>query len=177
MERIPAHPNVIRLYDYVEYSDFLVLVLERPEPAETLRTFIDEGHFQDGLMPKLAMAKSLFRQILTGVMHCHASGVYHGDLHSGNILVELQTGRAIIIDFGQSQEIKSDLNCCSQKGKSNMSFISLLSHSPLSLCLCPHFLFSRSSLPHPCVHSTCRVLFVWVSLCVCVCVRECMRVC
>ena len=142
MERIPAHPNVICLYDFAEYGDFLVLVLERPEPAETLDTFIEEGHFPDWLVPKLAMAKSLFRQILTGVMHCRASGVYHGDLHTGNILVERQTGRAILIDFGSSQEIISDRNCCSQKGKSNMSCISLLSHSQLSLFLCPHLLFA-----------------------------------
>ena len=178
MERIPHHPNVIRLFDHAEFGDFLVLVLERPEPAETLDTFIEEGYLPDGLIQKLAMAKSLFRQILTGLLHCHASGVHHGDLKKDNILVELQTGRAIIIDFGNGKMIFSDHNSCKQKGKSNLSCISPLPLSTFPLSL-SSFSFSRSSLPHAFVHSTCSVLVVWVSVCVCVCVcvRECMRVC
>ena len=52
-------------------------------------------------------AKFLFRQVVLGIRHCHGRGVSHGDLKPGNVLVEVKTGRAILIDFGAAVKKRS----------------------------------------------------------------------
>ena len=51
-------------------------------------------------------AKFLFRQIVNAVHHCHANGVVHADVKSENVLIEMKTGRAVLIDFGYAFELK-----------------------------------------------------------------------
>ena len=52
-------------------------------------------------------AKFLFRQIVNAVHHCHANGVVHADVKSENVLIEMKTGRAVLIDFGYAFELKA----------------------------------------------------------------------
>ena len=121
MERIPNHPNVIRLYDYGECRGFLVLVMERSESIEKLRDYLDERKWPvDDPFLSLDMVKTLFRQILTGLMHCRASGVEHRNFNLDSILLEVKTFRPKIIDFSDSREIKSDRNSVPNKSKSDV---------------------------------------------------------
>lgn len=45
---------------------------------------------------------TLLRQIADGLQEAHASGVFHRDLHSGNILIDREKGIPRILDFGMS---------------------------------------------------------------------------
>ena len=99
MQRAARHPNIIRLYDYSETQDQVVMVLERPDPTMDLFDFVSAT----GPMYERT-AKFLFRQIVQSIAHCHASGVAHRDIKDENILVELHTGRAILIDFGAGDD-------------------------------------------------------------------------
>ena len=74
------------------------MVLERPElPVMDLCRF----NIATGLMNERS-AKFLFRQVVKAVRHCHAYGVVHADVKSQNVLVEMKTGRAVLIDFGNA---------------------------------------------------------------------------
>ena len=74
------------------------MVLERPQlPVMNLCDFNSVA----GPMNERS-AKFLFRQVVKAVRHCHAYGVVHADVKSENVLVEMTTGRAVLIDFGNA---------------------------------------------------------------------------
>ena len=117
MLKIPDHTNVIQLYDFAQLGEYFVLVIERPEPVKDLADILNMRGSESFEHLRPAVAKFLFRQILMGLMHCHASGVFHGDITPANIVVDLNTSRASIIDFGCAVEHTSDKYCCSRDGK------------------------------------------------------------
>jgi serine/threonine-protein kinase len=92
-----SHPNVVRVYDFVEQGHFLAIVMELV-PGVTLLEHIAKWR---GRMP-LVEIREIFGDVLDGVGEGHRQGIVHRDLKPGNILV---TGvgealRAKIVDFG-----------------------------------------------------------------------------
>jgi serine/threonine protein kinase len=92
---VQAVPGVIRLLDYYEHSDSFIYVLERPVRSKDLFDYItDCGPLEEHL------ARDFLRQVLKTVLACHARGVLHRDLKDENLIVDLQTLRLSLIDFG-----------------------------------------------------------------------------
>lgn len=95
------HVNVIRLLDYYEKLDCVYIVMERPEPMMDLFDFITAA------CPLCERtAKFLFRQVVEAIAFCHRKGVVHRDIKDENVLLELSTGRAKLIDFGSGAFLK-----------------------------------------------------------------------
>lgn len=87
------HPNVVRVYDYVEDDDRLWIVMELVA-ARSLDTVLAE----DGpLSPRDAAAIGI--QVARALRAVHAHGVLHRDVKPGNVLIE-PDGHAVLTDFG-----------------------------------------------------------------------------
>lgn len=86
------HPAIVHIYDIVETTDGVWIVMELVE-GQTL-----DGLLRDG-RPALEKAVRLMREIAEGLAEAHAHGIVHRDLKASNVMVNA-AGRAKILDFG-----------------------------------------------------------------------------
>ncbi|XP_071311665.1 serine/threonine-protein kinase pim-1-like, partial [Agelaius tricolor] len=88
-------PGVVQLLEWLELPNHIVMVMERPERCQDLHRVIRARRF----VPE-EVARELFRQVLEAVWHCTSCGVLHRDIKPQNIVLDLATGQAKLIDFG-----------------------------------------------------------------------------
>ncbi|MEV6395992.1 serine/threonine-protein kinase [Streptomyces sp. NPDC051907] len=87
------HPNVVRVYDVVEESDRLWIVMELVDAPSLEQVLLREGP----LSPREAARIGL--GLIGALREVHAVGVLHRDIKPGNVLVG-RTGRVVLTDFG-----------------------------------------------------------------------------
>src|SRR5688572_3867033 len=92
------HPNICRVYDYIEGDDSDWLVLELIE-GKSLQTAMAAG-----LEP--ASRQRIAQQIADVLVATHTAGVVHRDLKPGNVM--LTRGDAVkVLDFGLAQSLET----------------------------------------------------------------------
>ncbi|KAJ8379510.1 hypothetical protein SKAU_G00002880 [Synaphobranchus kaupii] len=92
-----GHPNILRLYEWFDKPDHIVMVLERPAPCMDL---VDFCAAQNNNVMDEQLAQAVIEQLLHALLHCQYSGVFHQDVKPANILINTETLRVILIDFG-----------------------------------------------------------------------------
>ncbi|NXV70549.1 PIM1 kinase, partial [Molothrus ater] len=91
----PGFHGVVQFLDWFEVPEGFALVMEHPQRCQDLWYFLHERRFLTE-----PMAWGLFRQVLEAVRHCSSRGVLHRHIKAKNVLVNLATGEAKLIDFG-----------------------------------------------------------------------------
>ncbi|KAJ8402377.1 hypothetical protein AAFF_G00368660 [Aldrovandia affinis] len=96
------HPNILELYDWFDRPASYVMAMERPNPCQDLFDYCQE---QGGTVNE-DEARSVTRQLLGALQHCHDRGVVHRDVKPENILIQTDTKQIKLIDFGCGDPLK-----------------------------------------------------------------------
>jgi serine/threonine-protein kinase len=89
-----SHPNIIPIFAVEAVQDFVFFVMAYVD-GETLGQRIRE---QGPLTP--AAATRMLQEVSWALAYAHARGIIHRDVKPDNILLEKETGRALVGDFG-----------------------------------------------------------------------------
>ena len=89
-----SHPNIIPIYAVEEVGEFVFFAMAFVD-GETLTERVRR---RGPLTP--SEAARVLREVAWALAHAHAQGVIHRDVKSDNIMLETETGRAVVTDFG-----------------------------------------------------------------------------
>ena len=93
--KLIRHPHIVRLYEIVESTKQLYLIMEYAPGGELFDFIVRNRRLEE------VDACRLFRQLVAGIAHMHASGVAHRDLKPENLLLD-DDSQIKIVDFGLS---------------------------------------------------------------------------
>jgi eukaryotic-like serine/threonine-protein kinase len=96
-----SHPNIVPIFRVDAVGDFVFFVMAYIE-GETLNQRIRSR----GPLPP-HIASRVVQEIAWAVAYAHARGVIHRDIKADNILIERESGRALVTDFGIAQVTES----------------------------------------------------------------------
>ena len=94
------HPNIVRLLDHLENTDYIYIVTEYIEGG-TLANYFKKKRFNFSER----QATNIMSQIANGVKYLHQYGIVHRDLKPDNIMITQQNDYGVIkiMDFGLSK--------------------------------------------------------------------------
>ena len=105
------HPHVIDVYRADETDDGTVWFTMR---------FVDGESLGDRMRTRGVLAASevarLLREVAWGLAYAHARGVVHRDIKPDNILLDRDSGRTVLTDFGVARDIRADARGLTQDG-------------------------------------------------------------
>nr|XP_002120588.1 SNF-related serine/threonine-protein kinase-like [Ciona intestinalis] len=97
--KLVQHPNVVRLYQVIETSSKLYLILELGDGGDMFDYIMrhERGLHED-------QAKEYFAQIVSAIAYCHKLHVVHRDLKPENVVFFESQGLVKLTDFGFSNQ-------------------------------------------------------------------------
>ena len=97
-----SHPHIVPIHRVGEASGFVFFVMAFVS-GETLGARLR----QRGPLPPDAAARML-REVAWALAYAHGRGIVHRDVKPDNILLEAETGRALVTDFGIARAATDD---------------------------------------------------------------------
>ncbi|MFQ5701074.1 MAG: tetratricopeptide repeat protein [Acidobacteriota bacterium] len=105
------HPNVVSVHDFgtVDGVSYYTMPLVRGPSLEKIIAFLHgrgRGAFPESLAipeefsEKVRVVLVWFEQVLAGLHHAHRKGIVHRDLKPSNLILDMESGRLRITDFG-----------------------------------------------------------------------------
>ncbi|MDQ3996413.1 MAG: serine/threonine-protein kinase, partial [Gemmatimonadota bacterium] len=95
------HPNIVAVHAAGEAAAHLYFVMEYVA-GESLRELIDRSKRVDP-----ARAATILGDVADALAYAHAQGVVHRDVKPENVLLDGQTGRAMLTDFGIARALSA----------------------------------------------------------------------
>jgi serine/threonine protein kinase len=96
------HPNIVAVYAVGEADGLLYFVMEYV-PGESLRDLLTRDR-----CCTIGRAERILRDLADALAFAHARGVVHRDIKPENVLLDHDTGRAMLADFGVAQALAAD---------------------------------------------------------------------
>src|SRR3712207_3785155 len=88
------HPNIVPVYAADEVGGVAYLAMAVVE-GETLAQYLARAP-----RPSLEVTRRVLAEVADALAYAHARGVVHRDVKPDNILLDRDTGRAVVTDFG-----------------------------------------------------------------------------
>mmetsp|Transcript_17152 Transcript_17152/g.2831 ORF Transcript_17152/g.2831 Transcript_17152/m.2831 type:complete len:142 (-) Transcript_17152:975-1400(-) len=123
--RLFQHPNIIRLYDVIENTKKISLVMEYLPGGELYNLIERRGKLSED------EARSYFQQIICGIEYCHRHRVTHRDIKPENLLIDADKNIKIA-DFGLSNLMDDGKFLSTSCGSPNYAAPELISSTPYS---------------------------------------------
>ncbi|AHG88007.1 protein kinase [Gemmatirosa kalamazoonensis] len=95
------HPNIVAVHAAGETEGLLYFVMEFV-PGESLRDRLARGRYDD------ASAVTALRDLARALGYAHAQGIVHRDVKPENVLLDAETGRAMLTDFGVARAFSAE---------------------------------------------------------------------
>lgn len=89
------HPNIVKIYDYVEQENFACLIMEYIS-GYTLDVYISKF---TGPLPA-PKATYIMSAVLDAVQYAHDNKIFHRDIKPANIMISKDGSKVSIMDFG-----------------------------------------------------------------------------
>jgi serine/threonine protein kinase/tetratricopeptide (TPR) repeat protein len=101
------HPNIVAVYSAGEADGLLYFVMELV-PGESLRDLLAR---EGKVAPE--RAERILHELAMALDYAHANGIVHRDVKPENILLDRETGRAMLTDFGVARALENSGNMTS----------------------------------------------------------------
>ncbi|MDF1662904.1 MAG: serine/threonine-protein kinase, partial [Planctomycetota bacterium] len=108
------HPNVVAIKDYDSVNDQLPYLVMEFVDGRDLKGYVKEMLRLQGAVPPLKWTMEIFAKLARALAACHEVGALHRDLKPANILIENETDRPVICDFGlaraNTEQLKNEMS-------------------------------------------------------------------
>lgn len=89
-----SHPNIVPLHFIGQQDDLLYLAMQCVEGGSIADRLKNEKQLP------VAEARRVMREVASALEHAHKRGVTHRDIKPANVLVDPESGRSLVTDFG-----------------------------------------------------------------------------
>ncbi len=96
------HPNIVQIYDYAALErdgNTLFYMVMSYIPGPTLRDILEDLAEKEEQLPQERIV-SIIKDVNAALGYAHEKGMIHRDVKPANIIIDEQTGRAVLTDFG-----------------------------------------------------------------------------
>ena len=115
-----SHPNIVPIFSVDEKSGIVYFVMAYVD-GESLGERIEREP-----RPPLDLVRRVLRDVADALDYAHRRGVVHRDIKPDNILLDRETGRALVTDFGIARATEEGARLTvTGVGRSEMCFTSI----------------------------------------------------
>src|ERR671939_1377754 len=94
------HPNIVPIYSVDERDGLVYFVMSYVDGATLAKRLHEQGRLS------IEEARRIMLEVTDALAYAHGRGVVHRDIKPDNILLNQETGRAMVTDFGIARAIQ-----------------------------------------------------------------------
>jgi serine/threonine protein kinase len=107
------HPNIVTVKKFGFEGDVPYFAMDLVE-GDSLDVVVKDSYRKTGACPDLDWICDCFGTLASTLTYCHSNGLIHRDLKPANILIERESRRLVLIDFGIVKRQADKLKDCYQ---------------------------------------------------------------
>lgn len=92
------HDNVVQIYAFGKHESSYFFAMELVD-GDNLDDML-ETHFKNGTLMPVGRSLEIIAKVAAGLSAAHSRNLVHRDVKPSNIMVERETGRPVLVDFG-----------------------------------------------------------------------------